>query len=269
MFKLFNKIEFPTRDNRMQTIADTKTAREIYNSSKSQNIKFLLRKRFDWMNKYIKEDDVGIELGSGAGFSRDFIKNKNLKLTDMSNDGHLDYKNVDAQKTSFQNESFNYVIASNMIHHIPYPMKFFKEMNRILKKRGKLIIFESHCSIMFQLATTIMKHEGFDFTLNVWDENIPKSDEKNAWHGNIAVPHLIFDDKNIFNDKLGELFSIEYEKLTECFIFINSGGVTSKTAHVPMNNFFLNIIHKIDNILVKLFPKIFCMGRRLVLIKNN
>ena len=109
MFKLFNKIEFPTRDNRMQTIADTKTAREIYNSSKSQNIKFLLHKRFDWMNKYIKEDDVGIELGSGAGFSRDFIKNKNLKLTDMSNDGHLDYKNVDAQKTNFQNESFNYV----------------------------------------------------------------------------------------------------------------------------------------------------------------
>ena len=119
----------------------------------------------------------------------------------------------------------------------------------------------------FQLATIIMKHEGFDFTLNVWDENIPKSDEKNAWHGNIAVPHLIFDDKNIFNDKLGELFSIEYEKLTECFVFINSGGVTSKTAHVPMNNFFLNILHRIDNILVKLFPKIFCMGRRLVLKK--
>ena len=150
MFKLFNKIEFPTRDNRMQTIADTKTAREIYNSSKSQNIKFLLRKRFDWMNKYIKEDDVGIELGSGAGFSRDFIKNKNLKLTDMSNDGHLDYKNVDAQKTSFQNESFNYVIASNMIHHIPYPTKLFREVNRILKKGGKLIIFEAYSSVFFQ-----------------------------------------------------------------------------------------------------------------------
>ena len=41
---------------------------------------------------------------------------------------------------------------------------------------------------MFQLATTIMKHEGFDFTLNVWDEKNPKSDENDAWHGNIAVP---------------------------------------------------------------------------------
>ena len=43
-----------------------------------------------------------------------------------------------------------------------------------------------------------MKHEGFDFTLNVWDEKEPKSDERNAWHGNIAVPHLIFDDHSKF-----------------------------------------------------------------------
>ena len=63
-------------------------------------------------------------------------------------------------------------------------------------------------------------------------------------------------------------FKIEYEKLTECFIFLNSGGVTSKTKCIPLNNFFLNLLNKIDRMLVKLFPKIFCMGRRLVLIKN-
>ena len=141
-----------------------------------------------------------------------------------------------------------------MIHHIPFPIKFFQEMNRILKKDGRLIIFESYCSVVFQLATIIMKHEGFDFTLDVWDEKNPKSDEKNAWHGNIAVPHLIF--------------KVNYEKLTECLIFLNSGGVTSKTKCIPMNSFFLNILHVIDKILVKIFPSIFCMGRRIVLIKN-
>ena len=269
MLKIKEKVQFPRDQNRMKSIANTKIAREIYHSSSSNNLRFLLKKRFDWMNNFISDNHIGIEVGSGAGFSKDFIKNKNFKLTDLGDEDHLDIKNIDAQNTGLEDESLDFVIASNMIHHIPYPIKFFRETNRILKKGGKLIIFESYCSIFFQLATIIMKHEGFDFTLNVWDENIPKSDEKNAWHGNIAVPHLIFDDKNIFKDKLGELFSIEYEKLTECFIFINSGGVTSKTAHVPMNNFFLNILHKIDNILVKLFPRIFCMGRRLVLIKNN
>jgi len=251
----------------MKSIADTKIARELYYSSKSKNVKFLLNERFSWMNDFIEDEDTGIEVGSGAGFSKDFIKNKNFKLTDIGEDDHLDFKNIDAQSTGFESESFDYVIASNMIHHIPFPIKFFKEMNRIIKKGGKLIIFESYCSLIFQLATIIMKHEGFDFTLDVWDEKNPKSDEKNAWHGNIAVPHLIFDDKTKFEKNLGKYFKIEYEKLTECFIFLNSGGVTSKTKCIPLNNFFLNLLNKIDRILVKLFPKIFCMGRRIVLKK--
>ena len=268
MFKILKKIQFSKEENKMQAIANTQVARDFFYSNKSTNVRFLLNKRFSWMNNFIKDEDYGIEVGSGAGFTKDFIKNKNFKLTDLGNDEHLDFKNIDAQNTGFQNESFDFVIASNMIHHIPFPIKFFKEMNRILKKNGKLIIFESYCSIIFQIVTMIMKHEGFDFTLNVWDENNPKSDEKNAWHGNIAVPHLIFDDRKVFDEKLGHLFKIQYEKLTECLIFINSGGVTSKTFCIPMNNFFLNLLKKIDKVLVKVLPNIFCMGRKIVLTKK-
>lgn len=112
-----------------------------------------------------------------------------------------------------------------------------------------------------------MKHEGFDFTVNPWDEEHPKSDSKDVWAGNIAVSNLIFDDKEVFKEYLGSYFSIEYEELTECLIFLNSGGVTSKTFCIPMNYFFLNILHGIDKLLVKLFPNLFCLGRRLVLKK--
>lgn len=269
MIKISKKVQFSREENKMKSIANTKIARDLYYSSKSKNVRFLLNERFSWMNDFIEEDHVGIEVGSGAGFSKDFIKNKKFKLTDLGNDNHLNYKNIDAQKTGFDKNSFNYVIASNMIHHIPYPIKFFKEMNRILKKGGKLIIFESYCSIIFQIATMLMKHEGFDFTLNVWDEENPKSDEYNAWHGNIAVPHLIFDNKKNFENNLGKYFKIEYEKLTECLIFLNSGGVTSKTKCIPMNNFFLNILHLVDKILVKILPSVFCMGRRIVLTKSD
>ena len=269
MLKIRKKVQFSIEENRMNSIANTKKARELYYSAKSQNVRFLLEKRFSWMNNFINDKDIGIEVGSGAGFLKDFIKNKNLKLTDLGNDEHLDFKNIDAQKTSFEDGSFDFVIASNMIHHIPYPIRFFKEMNRILKTDGKLIIFESYASIIFQLVTIIMKHEGYDFTLNVWDEKEAKSDENNAWHGNVAVPHLIFDDKKKFDDNLGNFFKIEYEKLTECFIFLNSGGVTSKTMFIPLSRFFLNVLHTIDKILIKFFPNVFCMGRRLVLTKVN
>lgn len=268
MLKISKRVQFLNNANRMKTIGDVEIAKKIFKETKSKNLKYLLKKRFNWMNKFINSDDFGIEVGSGAGFAKEFIINKNFKLSDLGNHDHLDFKNVDAQNTKFENESLDYVIASNMIHHIPFPIKFFKEMNRILKKNGKLIIFESYCSITFQLATIIMKHEGFDFTLNVWDEEQPKSNEEDAWAGNIAVPHLIFDDKKKFEENLGDLFKLEYEKLTECLIFLNSGGVTSKTFCIPMNNFFLNILNFIDKLLIKLFPSIFCMGRRIVLIKK-
>ena len=269
MIKLFKKVKFSKDENKMNSLANTKIARSLYYSSKSQNVKFLLNKRFSWMNSYIKDNATGIEVGSGAGFSREFIKSKNFKLSDLGEDDHLDFKNIDAQNTGFNDESFDFVIASNMIHHIPYPIKFFKEMNRILKKNGKLIIFDAYCSVFLQLMMILMKHEGFDFTINVWDEKNPKSDERDVWDGNIAVTNLIFDKKEEFNKNLGNFFSIEYEKLTECFIFLNSGGVTSKTFHIPMSNFFLNILNFIDKILVKLLPSFFCMGRRIVLKKIN
>jgi SAM-dependent methyltransferase len=269
MFKILNKVQFPPEANRMRSVASTDVAIEIFNSTKSNNLRFLLKQRFDWMNNFIDKKDTGLEVGSGAGFTRFFIKNENFKMSDISEDSHLDFKNIDAQSTGFTDSSFDYVIASNMIHHIPYPIKFFKEMNRILKKNGKLIIFESYCSLVFQIATILMKHEGYDFTLDVWDEKKPKSDEHDAWAGNIAVPHLIFDDKKKFNDNLGGLFSLEYEKLTECLIFLNSGGVTSKTFYVPMPEVFLKSLHLIDKFLIKFFPNTFCMGRRIVLKKKD
>jgi len=268
MYKIFNKTKFPIEENRMKSVANTNTAIEIFNSLKSKNLRFLLKERFNWMNKFIFEKDKGIEVGSGAGFAKFFINNRNFKLSDFSDDFHLDFKNVDAQSTEFKDSSFDYIIASNVIHHIPFPIKFLKEMNRILKNDGKLIIFESYCSIVFQLATILMKHEGFDFTLNVWDEKIPKSDEKDPWAGNIAVPHLIFDDKKKFKENLGNLFSLEFEELTECLIFLNSGGVTSKTFYISMPNILLNVLRLIDKLLIKFFPNIFCMGRRIVL-KNK
>ena len=268
MLKILNKIQFSKEENKMKSFGNVGSAIKLFTESKSKNLKFLLKKRFSWMNEFIKPDDFGVELGSGPGFSKEFIINKNFKISDLSNHEHLDYKNIDAQNTKFEGETFDFVIASNMIHHIPYPIKFFREVDRILKKGGKLIIFESYCSIMFQIATIIMKHEGFDFTINVWDEQNPKSDEDDLWAGNIAVPHLIFDDKNNFNKYLGNKFKIKYEELTECFIFLNSGGVSSKTFYLPMNSFLIKILDALDKILIKFFPNIFAMGRRLVLIKK-
>ena len=66
MFRIIKKIHFSANENRMNSIADTKIAAKCI-IRKSKNIEFLL-KRFSWMNNFIKETDIGIEVGAGAGF---------------------------------------------------------------------------------------------------------------------------------------------------------------------------------------------------------
>ena len=268
MLKLVKKVKFSKNENRMKNFGNVEERLKYFKKGKNKNLYFVLKKRFNWMNKYIKENDIGLEVGSGPGFSKDFIYNKNLKTSDFGNHQHLDFKNIDAHDTKFKDNSFDFVIAAHVLHHIPYPIKFFKEMHRILKKNGKLLIFEAYSSIALQLITICMRHEGFDFTVNVWDEKKPKSDEKDVWSGNIAVSNLIFDDKSLFQKNLGKYFKMEHQELSEFLIFLNSGGVTSKTLCIPMNEFFMKILDFVDKILIKIFPQIFCLGRKIVLIKN-
>ena len=64
MLKISKKIQFSARENKMNSIANTKIARDLYYSSKYQNVKFLLDKRFSWMNNFIDNNDR-IEVGSG------------------------------------------------------------------------------------------------------------------------------------------------------------------------------------------------------------
>lgn len=267
MLKIINKIRFTPNSNRMKKMGDVKNAINQFKLNKNNNLYFLLKNRFSWMNKFIDSNDIGLEVGAGAGFSKHFIISKNFKICDIENHEHLDLKKIDAQKTSLSENGFNFVIASNMLHHVAYPIKFLEEMYRILKPGGKLIIQEAYCSVIFQIITILMKHEGFDFTKNIWLDNEPMSNEADAWAGNIAVPHLIFDDKDLFENKFGSRFKIKHEKIYECLVFLNSGGVSSKTFYIPLNNFFLKFLNYFDKILITLFPKIFGMGRQIVLEK--
>ena len=268
MIKLKKAISFNPKSNRMRVVTDIKKAIEDFNLNKNKNLDFLLKNRFSWMKEFINEDDEGLEVGAGAGFSKRYIKNKRYKISDFSSEDHLDLKEIDAQDTKLESNKYEFVIASNMLHHVPYPIKFLNEMFRILKPGGKLIIQEAHCSIVFQLVTIIMRHEGFDFTKNVWDEKSPATDEKDLWSGNSAIPYLLFNNKKNFDSHLGNKFEIKYKKLCECFLFLNSGGVTSKTFCIPLNFFILKIVKYVDKFLSFILPGIFALGYKIVLVKK-
>lgn len=254
-------------DNRMNHEGDVLLARETFFFNKDLNLHFLLKNRFSWMNDFIEKEHVGIEVGCGTGISKEFILNQNYYLSDFTSHDYLDYKMIDALNTKFDGNSFDFVISSNMIHHVPYPVKFFQEMNRILKPGGKLIVQEINCSLFMRLLLRIMRHEGFDFTIDVFDPSLICTDPNDLWSANCAIPNLLFDNKNRFHKKISNFEIIKYSH-SEFFNFINSGGVISKTFNIPLNINILKLLKNIDDVLSKLFPNIFALQRQIVLEKK-
>ena len=135
--KIVKKIECSHKENRMENEGNILKAREYFFSKKNKNLYFLLKNRYEWINKFVNKLDNTIELGSGACFLKKFVTNNNIKTSDLSNYEFLDYKKIDATNTNFPDNEFDKVISSNLIHHIAYPIKHFEEVYRILKPGGR------------------------------------------------------------------------------------------------------------------------------------
>lgn len=259
------KIFYSHAENKMLNEGDIIGARKYFFNEKNLNLFYLLKNRYEWINKYLAPTDNCLELGAGASFLKIFLKN-NIKVSDLQDYDFLDYKNIDAIDTKFPSSSFDKVISSNLIHHIAYPIKHFREVSRILKIGGFYIIQDINCSLATQLAIILAKHEGFDFTVDPKNENISCNNPLDPWSGNVALPNLIFDNFKSFNEKIDNNFEIVYKSYSEFLIFINSGGVIAKTKFIPLNNFFNRMVLKVDKFLAK-FPKIFAMQKSIVLKK--
>lgn len=253
-------------ENRMKFEGDVTRAREHFFSGKSQNLRKLIEKRFSWMNAYIPAGARGVEVGCGTGVSKEFIKAKEYLITDFADYPWLDASNIDALNTGFPDQSFDFVVSSNMIHHVPYPVRFFEEMGRILKPGGVLLVQEINASFFMRLLLRAMRHEGYSFEPDVFDRNLICTDPKDLWSANCAIPNLLFDDADKFHAQVPQ-FRITKQSHSEFFMFINSGGVIAKTFSVPLPSAVIKVIEAVDNVLANALPSIFALQRQIVLQK--
>ena len=54
MLKIVKKITFKKNENRMSSFASTEAAKDSFKENKSNNLKFLLHERFNWMNSFME-----------------------------------------------------------------------------------------------------------------------------------------------------------------------------------------------------------------------
>lgn len=136
---------------------------EQYQKHNNLDIRIELHKRYsknkfgfnNWIfsNYQITDDIKVLELGCGTGElwknQLDVIdKMEQLIVTDFSSDmvektksvignrDNVEYKIMDIQNISFENETFDIVIANMLLHHVDDIDKALDEVNRVLKKGG-------------------------------------------------------------------------------------------------------------------------------------
>ena len=104
--------------------------------------------------KYIKNTDRVLECACGTGAISIFIAPmcKNLFVSDYSvgmlkqarkklkNYDNIDYRRVDITDIEAEDNSFDIVVAGNVIHLLPDPQRAMNELTRVCKDGGRLVI---------------------------------------------------------------------------------------------------------------------------------
>jgi len=104
-------------------------------------------------NEITKDDDV-LECACGTGMLTKVVapKSKSIIATDFSSKmlkrakkkckkyNNVEFMNANIMKLDFDDNSFDIVIAANVIHLLDDPIKAINELDRVCKENGKIII---------------------------------------------------------------------------------------------------------------------------------
>jgi len=121
---------------------------EYFKNYKEQSFKYGFWSKY--IKKRIQKEDKILEIGCSYGFLFKYLKEYKNKIgTDISvhaiekakkinpNDK---FKIMDAEKLNFEERTFNLILAFDILEHLNNPENCIKEVARVLKKGGVLIL---------------------------------------------------------------------------------------------------------------------------------
>ena len=97
----------------------------------------------------------------------------------------------DAQSLPFKDKSFDNIIAMDVLHHIERPIRFFKEVERVLTKNGKLILLEPAITKISWIFYHFFHPEPVDLKGDPLTD-APHDPNRTPFDANQAIPELLF-----------------------------------------------------------------------------
>jgi len=127
---------------------------------------------------------------------------------------------------------------------------------------------ETTTSLCHRLLMWAMRHEGWSYDVDVFDDAARAKEGIDPLAGNNAVANLLFGDRERFSAAFPGLV-ITRDEHTELFVFLLSGGVGGRVFTVELPEWALRGVRGLDHALVSVLPHVFALARRLVIVKRN
>jgi len=164
-----------------------------------------------WREKLIKriQGEKILEVGVGTGkniqyypenldvtgidFSKNMLEKAKNKAKDKKN---IKLLKMDAQKMAFDDNTFDTVITSCVFCSVPDPILGLKEIRRVCKNNGKIIMLE-HMRSKNQVVGKFMDIVNF-IPLNIWGANINRKTLENLNRAGFNEEYIKYE--NIWSD---------------------------------------------------------------------
>jgi SAM-dependent methyltransferase len=251
----------------VQHAGDVARAREAYATRRGANLRYVLRKRYGWMRRYLTPKTFAVELGCGAGFSEHVLTTGRIERTDVEPQPWLD-RVVDAMALPYGDASVDVLIANNVLHHVARPPVALREAARVLRPGGHFLVQECTTSLSTRLAIRLTGHESYDLSADPFDPDVVATDPNDPWSANCAIPDLLFRDLGRFRAAFPAFEVLEHRR-SEFFVHFNSGGITSHGPYVPLPEPAIAVLDALDRVLVAVAPGVFASQQRVVLRKRG
>src|SRR5262249_40564392 len=85
----------------------------------------------------------------------------------------------------FASKSVGALILLDVLHHVPRPLQFMKEAERVLKPGGRLVMIEPWITPFSYVLYRYFHHEDCSLSINI---ELPFGSGKEAYSGNAAIP---------------------------------------------------------------------------------